>query len=65
MHMKGQLASNSDVDYYKFSVDKTVKLSITFSSEKNDGVGWIYELESEDGSLLGGSECSHSVSATR
>ena len=32
---EGQLQGMSDVDYYKFSVDQRVKLSITFSSEKS------------------------------
>ena len=31
----GNLSSMSDVDYYKFSVDQRVKLSIAFSSEKS------------------------------
>ena len=32
---EGQLSGMSDVDYYKFSVDQRVKLSIAFSSEKS------------------------------
>ena len=34
---EGQLSGMSDVDYYKFSVDQRVKLSIAFSSEKSTG----------------------------
>ena len=36
---EGQLSGMSDVDYYKFSVDQRVKLSIAFSSEKSTGLG--------------------------
>ena len=38
---EGQLSGMSDVDYYKFSVDQRVKLSIAFSSEKSTGLGRV------------------------
>ena len=56
----GNLSSMSDVDYYKFSVDQRVKLSIAFSSEKSRSSGWNYELLAEDGSVLGASDCNQS-----
>jgi len=57
---EGQLSSMSDVDYYAFSVDERVKLSINFSSEKQEQYGWRYELLSGDGTVLGASVCSWS-----
>jgi len=56
----GNLSSMSDVDYYKFSVDQRVKLSIAFSSEKSTASGWNYEVLAEDGSVLGASDCNQS-----
>ena len=53
----GNLASMSDVDVYKLTVDKTTKLEVAFRSELSEGNGWQYELLNEDGRVLGASFC--------
>ena len=52
---EGQLSGMSDEDYYKVTLDETVKLSLAFQSELSEGNGWQYELLSEAGSVLGAS----------
>ena len=54
---EGQLSSMSDVDFYRFAIDKTAKLEIAFQSELRESNGWKYELLSESGSVLGASVC--------
>ena len=53
----GSLASMSDVDVYKVTVEKTTKLSLAFRSELSEGNGWKYELLNEEGRVLGASFC--------
>ena len=54
---EGQLSSMSDVDYYKFSVDQRVKLSIAFSSEKSIGVVGTMSCWRKMAVVLGASDC--------